>query len=55
MAAAGGAGQVEAYCQRLVPERAPDASPKAKVKVKAAPAEPTPGARPSRKGVVEKA
>ncbi|MEV0810978.1 hypothetical protein [Micromonospora sp. NPDC050200] len=49
VAAAGGAGQVEAYCQRLVPEQAPGASPTAQVS-HPAPAGPTPDARPSRTG-----
>ncbi|MER6596641.1 hypothetical protein ABT214_33270, partial [Micromonospora purpureochromogenes] len=52
VAAAGGAGQVEAYCRELLPERAPEAdeSPEAKSsRPPAAPAAPTPDARSSRK------
>ncbi|TWG27459.1 hypothetical protein FHX75_11596 [Micromonospora palomenae] len=52
VAAAGGAGKVEAYCRELLPERAPEAdeSPTAKPsRSPAAPAAPTPDARPSRK------
>ncbi|WP_346533597.1 hypothetical protein [Micromonospora sp. DPT] len=52
VAAAGGADNVEAYCRELLPEQAPNAeeSPKAKPsQPPAAPAAPTPDARPSRK------
>ncbi|MDH6460782.1 hypothetical protein M2302_000943 [Micromonospora sp. A200] len=52
VAAAGGAGKVEAYCRELLPEQAPgaDESPEAKPsRSPAAPAAPTPDARPSRK------
>ncbi|SCF17297.1 hypothetical protein GA0074696_3151 [Micromonospora purpureochromogenes] len=51
VAAAGGAGKVEAYCRELLPEQAPEAdeSPTAKPsRSPAAPAVPTPDARPSR-------
>ncbi|NYF59513.1 hypothetical protein [Micromonospora purpureochromogenes] len=52
VAAAGGAGKVEAYCRELLPEQAPDAdeSPTARPsRSPAAPAAPTPDPRPSRK------